>query len=35
MEKPLDPFDALYNPKYVFDADDDTEHDTHVAPLRL
>ena len=23
MEKPLDPFDVPYNPKYVFDADDD------------
>ena len=27
MEKPLDPFDVPYNPKYVFDADgsDDAE----------
>ena len=36
MEKPLDPFDVPYNPKYVFDADDDVpRHDTHVAPLGL
>ena len=25
MEKPLDPFDVPYNPKYVFDADDGSE----------